>query len=79
MSFLHYLPLIYTCLNLTSMEWMVPVCISIIYLHIAEFNIQNKGSLVLGDNTSIVDFFPKKGKFYNTCIENRNKEFLDYI
>ena len=29
--------------------------------------------------TSIVDFFQKKGKFYNTCIENRNKEFLDYI
>ena len=21
----------------------------------------------------------KKGKFYNTCLENRNKEFLDYI
>jgi hypothetical protein len=38
------------------------------------------GSLVLGDNnTVLLIFFKKKGKFYNTCIENRNKEFLDYI
>jgi hypothetical protein len=41
------------------------------------------GSLVLGDNNTrirvLLIFFKKKGKFYNTCIENRNKEFLDYI
>jgi hypothetical protein len=48
------------------------------------------GSLVLGDKNEYSQYsykiiyeycwvFFKNGKFYNTFIENRNKEFLDKI